>query len=506
MTKKILLINPRIPVTFWNNDYAMKITGAKSMLPPLGLITVAALLPQHYDIELLDLNIEKIDKKKIQNADLVMLSAMIIQQDSFEEVARICQELGTPVAAGGPYVTSAEKKIENVDYFILNEGEVTIPEFIRDYEAGNPRHIYTNESKPDITKTPVPRFDLLQVHKYNTMSLQNSRGCPFNCEFCDIIELFGRVPRYKTPEQFTREMQAVMDTGCRGQLFIVDDNFIGHKGRVKTLLKAIIAWQIENDYPFSLTTEASMNLADDEELMNLMVQAGFNIIFVGIETPDKSVLEMTKKQANIKIDLVESINKIQKKGIEVMGGFILGFDNEPENIFQLQIDLITAARIPVAMIGLMLALPRTQLYRRLKKEGRLLTETHGNNTHNFEMNFVPTLDKEVLVEGYKHVMRTLYDPKNYFQRCLDLLAELPDKKLKNAPEQKVRNLGRDIRTVVHSLIRQGFSRYSFHYFKYLIQARKVNPHKFAYGIGLAVRGHHFIVLTREIMYNKKGEL
>jgi len=500
---KILLINPRIPITFWNNDYAMDITGAKSMLPPLGLITVAALLPQEYDIELLDLNIEKINKKKIINADLVMISAMIIQQDSFEEVTRICQDLGTQVAAGGPYVTSAEHEIKNVDYFILNEGEITLPEFIKDYEAGTPKKVYSDETKPDITKTPVPRFDLLKLDKYNTMSLQNSRGCPFNCEFCDIIELFGRVPRFKTPEQFTNEMAVLMETGYRGQLFIVDDNFIGHKGRVKMLLKEIIAWQIKNDYPFSLTTEASMNLAEDEELMDLMVEAGFNIIFVGIETPDKSVLEMTNKQANVKIDLVEHINRIQKKGIEVMGGFILGFDNEPENIFQLQIDLITAARIPVAMIGLMLALPRTQLYRRLKKEGRLLEETHGNNTHNFDMNFIPTLDKDVLVEGYKNVMKHLYDPKNYFQRCLDLLAELPNVKPEKAPDQKVRNLFRDIRTVIYSIFIQGFSRYGIHYFRFLNKARKVNSFKFAYGIGLAVRGHHFIKLTREIMNVKK---
>jgi radical SAM superfamily enzyme YgiQ (UPF0313 family) len=495
MTTNILLVYPEIPTTYWSFKYAIPFINKKSSMPPLGLLTVASLMPENYKLKLIDMNVSELTEQAVKDADIVFVSAMIVQKASFNQVIKFCKKCKTPVAAGGPYPSSSYSEIEGVDYFILNEAEITLPEFLKDYESGVPKKIYTSDIKPDITKTPVPRLDLIHnVNDYVFLALQYSRGCPFNCEFCDIIEMLGRVQRTKEPEQFIREMEAVYKTGFRGSLFIVDDNFIGNKAKVKALLKAIINWQTQKNFPFSLFTEASINLAQDDELLNLMVEAGFSSVFVGIETPDVNTLASTQKQQNLREDIFENIKKIETHGIEVYGGFIVGFDADPPDIFERQVDFIQKAGIPVAMIGLLTALPNTQLYRRLLSEGRLTGASKGNNTHDFEINFIPKMPKAKLMEGYKYIISEIYNPKNYFERCLTLLSRLPNKNLTN---QKVN--WTDFKALLLSIFKQGFSSYGIIYFKYLLKVLIKKRNLFPLAVNYAVKGYHFFKITEEIL-------
>lgn len=494
MERKILLVYPEIPATYWSFKYALPFIDFKALMPPLGLITIAALLPEEYEVRLIDMNHQKLTPNDIISADMVFVSAMIVQKASFHQVVGLCNEYDTPVVAGGPYPTSSYTKITGVSHFILNEGEITLPRFIKDLEQGQAKKIYQDDTKPDITKTPPPRFDLLDLHAYESMALQSSRGCPFNCEFCDIIEMFGRTPRYKQPEQFIHEMNLLYESGYRGSLFIVDDNFIGNKKKARELLEYIITWQKERNYPFNLFTEASINLAQDEPLIDLMVQAGLDTVFIGIETPIPETLTLTQKHQNTKADVLESIKIIQRKGIEVMGGFIVGFDNDPENIFDLQIDYIQKAGIPLAMIGTMVALPNTQLYRRLEKEGRILGETDGNNTHSMELNYIPQMPREALMEGYKRVISTIYEPRNYFDRCITLIKRIPH--TANAHGSISR---KHIKAFFLSLLRQTFSRYGLDYLHLLASAIIHNPRQFPLAVTLAVKGYHFFKMTGDIM-------
>ena len=494
MKRKILLVYPEIPATYWSFKHVLPFIGYKSLMPPLGLITVAAMLPDDYDLTLIDMNIQKLAAEDITAADLVFVSAMIVQKESFHKVVRMCNRCGVPVVAGGPYPTTGHESIRGVDHFVLNEGEITLPRFIADLEAGRPEKIYRDETKPDITKTPPPRFDLLDLGAYGSMAVQSSRGCPFNCEFCDIIEMFGRVPRYKLPEQFIREMDLLYETGYRGSLFIVDDNFIGNKKKVRELLDHIIEWQKSRNYPFSLYTEASINLAEDEGLLDQMVAAGLDMVFIGIETPVQATLEQTNKMQNTKSDIIDSVSKIQAKGIEVMGGFIVGFDTDPENIFNLQIEFIQKAGIPLAMIGTLIALPGTQLYRRLESEGRITGETDGNNTHSMEINFVPRMERDMLVSGYKRVIASIYEPRNYFARCATLIRRLP-----RARQYGISLTSKDIKAFFRSLLRQSFSRYGLRYLKLLATTLARNPGQFPMAVNLAIKGYHFFKITDDIL-------
>jgi radical SAM superfamily enzyme YgiQ (UPF0313 family) len=419
---------------------------------------------------------------------------MIIQKKSLQEVIEICRSAQKPIALGGPYATSSHDKISGVDYFILNEGEITLPEFIRDYEMGVPKKIYQTTLKPDITQSPLPRFDLLNIKAYSKMSLQLSRGCPFNCEFCDIIEMFGRSPRYKEPTQFMIELDAVFNAGYRGPLFIVDDNFIGNKKKVKEMLHWIHNWQSKKKYPFSFFTESSINLAQDDELMDLMVQSGFDLVFIGIETTDEAILLSTDKKQNTRHDLKTSIEKIQKKGMEVMAGFIIGFDNEAPDIFEKQISFIQNSHVPLAMVGMLTALPETRLYRRLEKEGRILNDTEGNNTHVLETNFIPTMDPEKLKDGYKKIISELYSPKNYFKRSLGLLKNIAHNKY-----SRKLTLREKIRPLLHSLIKQTFSNYGLHYVLFLIKSIWHDFRKFPEAVTYAVKGYHFFKITNHIL-------
>ncbi|MFC1671274.1 B12-binding domain-containing radical SAM protein [Spirochaetota bacterium] len=490
MKTKVLLIYPETPNTYWSFKYTNIFTGKKAAYPPLGLLTVAALLPDNYEPTLIDLNVEKLNDRDVIEADLVFVSAMIVQRRSFNEVVSTCNRLNKPVVAGGPLVTSNYKEIEGVDHLVLNEAEVTLPEFLSDYENGTAKEIYSDTTKPDITKTPIPRFDLIDVNIYNSVVLQYSRGCPFKCEFCDIIEMFGRKTRTKTPEQFVREMDALYEAGHRGSVFIVDDNFIGNKKNVKELLPKVIEWQKKNNHAFLFFTQASVNLAEDEDLMSLMRDAGFNMVFLGIETPVEETLLLTQKRQNTKTGLLESINRIQEKGMEVTGGFILGFDNDPENIQK--------AGIPTAMIGLLTALPMTQLYRRLDSEGRIMRNSSGNNTHDLMINFKPKMDIDKLVNGYKGVIGEIYKPRVYFERCLNLLKNLPHTQNSyggiNWPKFKM-----GFRAFFFSTVGQTFTRYGYRYWEFIIKSLIMRPALFNKAIKMAICGHHFFKITDEIL-------
>jgi radical SAM superfamily enzyme YgiQ (UPF0313 family) len=494
------MLYPKIPDTYWSFKHALPFIKKKSSFPPLGLMTIAAMLPDTYEVKLVDLNVSALDRRDLLECDMVFLSAMIIQQESFRHLVKLSNMYNKPVIAGGPYPIASHDKIEGVDHFVLDEAEITLPQFLRDWEASTPQTIYrSNGVKPDITNSPVPRFDIIDIDSYNSMSLQFSRGCPFNCEFCDIIEMFGRYSRTKKPEQFIREMEAVYAAGFRGSIFIVDDNFIGNKKEVKKLLTEIITWQKAHHYPFTFFTEASINLAGDDELLQLMADAALDMVFIGIETPDKETLAFTQKGQNLKESTYESVKRIQEAGIEVTGGFIVGFDTDKEDIFERQRSFIQKAGIPMAMVGLLTALPNTQLFRRLKREDRLLTEEiSGNNTHEFGLNFIPKMSLEKIRSGYKQLISDVFSPSSYFHRCLTLLKRKPASK--EPPKRITRE---ELRALILSLVKQTFSWYGFQYILFLVRTVLYKPQLFHTAIVFAVKGHHLFKITKQILRQER---
>lgn len=495
MGLKVLLVYPEFPPTYWSMRYAVPFLGRKASLPPLGLLTVAAMLPPDWELRLLDLNVEPISLKDVEASDLVLTSAMLVQRASLEGVIALCREAGKPLVAGGPYPTSCRDQIEGVDYFVLGEAEVNLPPFLEDFQHGNPKHCYHDPSHPNLALTPPPRFDLVDRSLYAGAALQYSRGCPHHCEFCDIVELFGHRPRTKTPAQFLAELDLLFDRGWRGSVFVVDDNFIGNRSEVRRLLPELARWQEQRHFPFSLYTEASLDLAADEALMDGMVQAGFNMVFVGIETPDHATLDAIGKRQNSHADLLANVHAIQAKGLEVSGGFIVGFDEDRDDIFDRQINFIHEAAIPMAMVGLLTALPRTRLHARLTSEGRILALSGGgNNTHDLELNFVPRMDVEALLAGYKRVLSDVYRPSHYFSRCLGLIRRM---KRQKASCRRIRLP--ELRAFFHSLVRQTFSHYAFAYWSYLLRALCLRPLLAAEIVTMAVKGHHFFLITRSLL-------
>jgi radical SAM superfamily enzyme YgiQ (UPF0313 family) len=487
---KALLIYPEFPDTYWSFRHALKFEGRRSAFPPLGLLTVSAMLPQSWERRLVDMNVRRLKDTDIEWADIVFTSAMIVQKDSLERVVEMCKAKAKRVVVGGPYVSTSAEHLPDADHIFVGEAETTLPEFVHDLELGSARRIYQAAERPALGATPVPDFRLAEFSRYSAMSVQYSRGCPFNCEFCDIIEIYGRVPRTKTNEQMLAELDALHAMGWRGLVFIVDDNFIGNKRNVKRFLPELVEWSEAHGRPFSFITEASVNLAEDDALLDMMRRANFRRVFLGIETPVEESLKEAQKGQNTRRDLLESVHKIQGYGMEVMAGFIVGFDHDPEDIFERQINFIRESAIPLAMVGLLTALPDTQLWRRLKKEGRLLRESLGNNTE-CSLNFIPRMDTERLIEGYKKILRTIYSPSEYYQRALDCLSHLTQ-----GPEARHSSLIGDVAAFVRVAFALGMrdpARADFwRYMKRIITSHRQN---FAHAVTLAAMGYHFRKLT-----------
>lgn len=486
---KILLVYPHYPDTFWSFKHALKIISKKAAHPPLGLLTVASMLPDNWEKKLVDMNVTGLTDTDIKWADYVFISAMVVQRNSTKEVIARCRRLGTRTVCGGPLFTTGYDELDGVDHFVLDEAEVTLPMFLADLAKGQPGHIYTSTERPDITKTPIPMWSLIDMKKYPSMSIQYSRGCPFNCEFCDIIVLNGHTPRTKSSDQMKAELEALYNRGWKSGVFIVDDNFIGNKKKLKSeTLPAIIEWMKERKYPFTLNTETSINLADDEELMQMMVEAGFNRTFIGIETPNEESLNECSKNQNRNRDLLESVRIIQRHGIEVQGGFIVGFDSDPLSIFRSQINFIQNSGIATAMVGLLNAPRGTRLYKRLMTENRLLKDITGDNM-DFSLNFIPRMNSETLINGYRSILGTIYSPKHYYARIKTLLKEYRAPKLKRGKSSiQLGNIASLIRCMWFLGVMEKGRR---HYWKLFVSTLFKHPRAFTLSMTLAVYGYHF---------------
>ena len=420
---KILLVYPKYPDTFWSFKYALKFISKKASFPPLGLLTVAALLPGYWEKKIVDINVKTLKDRHLQWADYVFISAMSIQAESAREVISRCNAMGVKVVAGGPLFTANHECFPGVDHFVLNEAELTLPVFLEDLEKGQPKHVYTTDQWADIRKTPIPLWELADMKKYASMNIQYSRGCPFDCDFCNITTLYGRSPRTKDKEQLIAELESIYSLGWREGVFFVDDNFIGNKMKLKKeVLPALVEWTRKKKNPFPFNTEASLNLSDDPELMQLMVQAGFDTVFIGIETPNEQSLIECNKFQNKDRDLIACIKRIQQSGLQVQGGFIVGFDNDPVSIFETLIKFIQDSAVVTAMVGLLNAPRGTKLYQRLIKEGRLLKDMTGDQM-DLSINFVPKMNYEMLMNGYRKVLNTIYSPHHYYERLRLFLKE-----------------------------------------------------------------------------------
>ena len=499
--KNALLVYPEFATSFWSFKFALQYLGKKSSMPSLGLLTLANMFSTDYNLRLVDMNVRPLTDADLHWADLVCTSTMIVQRNSLAQVIARAKRAGKPVVAGGPHPTSYWEDIEDVDYFLLGEVEATFPLFLRDLENGTAQHLYVPREKPALTQTPLPRYDLINMRAYGSMLLQFSRGCPFDCEFCDITKLYGRVPRTKTNAQMLAEFNLLYGLGWRGSLFLVDDNFIGNRRDALRLLRALIAWQRERNYPFNLYTEASMNLVEHEELMDAMIQAGFTSVFVGIETPTPAALIATKKKQNVRKDdpdyPLHAVQTLQEKGFEVMGGFILGLDGDTPDAFDTHIRFIQQAAIAMAMEGLLTVLKGTDLYYRMEREGRLRGDTTGNNLDT-QLNFVPEMPEAVLKAGYKRVLNTIYDRRlaNYFARCWTLLQNL-DRSQAPKPMHTPLRLTEMMRFTLAST-KQLMSIQGPAYLQFLSRVITRHPDMLWEAFELAAKGYHLRKITEQV--------
>lgn len=480
----ILLIYPQFPDTFWSFKHALQFIRKRASLPPLGLLTVAAMLPAEWNKRLIDLNVTWLTAKDLAWADYAFVSAMVVQRDSARQVIARCKKAGVQVVAGGPIFITEHEQFPEVDHFVLNEAEITLPLFLADLERGRAQRLYATSEFADIHKTPTPLWELADLKRYASMCVQFSRGCPYHCEFCNVTALLGHRPRTKTTAQIIAELDALYDLGWRGQVFFVDDNFIGNKHILRTeLLPTLAEWQKSHGIPFN--TEVSINLADDEELQRLMIEAGFDTVFVGIETPDEDSLAECSKKQNKHRDLVEDVKRIQRAGLQVQGGFIVGFDSDKPSIFQRQVEFIQKSGIVTAMVGLLQAIPGTRLYERLGREGRLRDVPSGDNVDG-TTNIVPKMSLETLHEGYRSIMEHIYAPSYYYQRVKTFLREYRPPKIR-PPLDKERILA-----FFRSIVRLGvLGKERFHYWRLLLWTFFRRPRLLPDAVTLAIYGYHF---------------
>jgi radical SAM superfamily enzyme YgiQ (UPF0313 family) len=489
---RVLLLYPLFPKSFWSFEKALELLDLKALVPPLGLVTVAAILPQDWDFKLVDRNVRDVTEAEWEWADLVILSAMIVQKEDFIAQIQAAKQRGKRVAVGGPYATALpeEAKAAGADYLVLDEGEITLPLLVEAIEQGQPSGIFRATEKPDVTTTPIPRFDLLDLSAYQTMSVQFSRGCPFQCEFCDIIVLYGRKPRTKQPAQLLAELESLYQLGWRGSVFMVDDNFIGNKRNVKLLLKELKTWQAEHRYPFSFLTEASVDLGGDQELLDMMMDCNFVSVFLGLETPDEDSLTLTKKFQNTRNSLSESVENITRAGLRVMAGFIIGFDDEKPGAGDRIVRFVEQTSVPTAFFSMLQALPDTALWHRLAKEGRLLANQGGTGNQTSLMNFIPTRPIEEIAREYIAAFWDLYDEKNYIDRVYRhcLIAGAPRcKRPFQLPTLK------ELRALATLVWRQGMKRKSrWKFWQRLFGILKHNPSRWKRYLMLCADNEHFL--------------
>lgn len=482
---KLLLVYPEFPDTFWSFKHALKFIDKKSSSPPLGLLTVAAMLPEEWEMKLVDMNIEPLQQQQLDWADMVFVSAMVVQRASAVEVIDRCVKSQRKIVAGGPLFTSEYQNFKGVDHFVLNEAEITLPQFLYDLNTGSPKAVYSTAEYADLAQTPIPRWDLVNIEAYDSLSIQLTRGCPFNCDFCNITALLGHKVRYKQTAQILAELNTMTALGWKRNVFFVDDNFIGNKRFLKEdLLPALIAWR-QNNPGFQFITEATINLADDEVLMRMMTAAGFKSVFVGIETPDELGLAECQKTQNIHRSLVDSVKKLQRYGLQVMGGFIVGFDSDTPAIFQKQIDFIQKSGIVTAMVGLLQAPYGTRLYRRMQVEGRLNEEMTGDNADG-STNIIPRMDMDILRRGYEMILDQIYSPRLFYERVKNFLQEY------RPLAQPVKLNSEEIRAFFRSIYWigiRGIERRE--YWKLFFWALFRDIRKFPLAITFAIYGFHF---------------
>jgi radical SAM superfamily enzyme YgiQ (UPF0313 family) len=488
----ILLVYPATPRTFWSFTHALPFISRRAAFPPLGLLTIAAMLPREWSVRLIDINVTRLTDADIDRADYVLLSAMLVHASSATEVIDRCAARGKTVIAGGPLFTTGHEQFANLRHVVKGEAEELMPRLVADMLAGDVKALYQAGGFPDITRTPIPRWDLIKPRHYATMSVQFSRGCPFNCEFCDIIVMNGRVPRSKSPDQVIAELDALIAAGWRETIFIVDDNFIGNRARVKSLLRRMIEWRAALRRPPCFTTEASLNIVDDPELLDLTARAGVRKLFVGIESPADASLAECGKVQNTQRDLVAAVRTIHQAGIEVMGGFIVGFDSDTAEIFDCQMRFIQEAGVATAMVGLLTALPETRLYKRLRGEGRILARSTGNNL-DAVLNFIPRMDRGTLVDGYRNLVKHLYAPDVYYQRALTFL------KTYRPSADRMRLTKDEFGAFLKSLWVLGIRRKGRRaYWRFLLQAFIHHRNALGEAIGMAITGFHFRQIARGI--------
>jgi radical SAM superfamily enzyme YgiQ (UPF0313 family) len=491
---KVLLVSPTFVPTYWSYESALRLAGKKWLLPPLGLITVASLLPRHWRPRLVDLNVEPLTDREILRSDVVMLTGMHVQRESLHEVLARCRRLGVPTVVGGPYATGEPHRLEGqADHLVLGEVEETMAPFCQAFEAGHAPRLVPRPEAPDLRHSPPPRYDLLRRDAYYHMSLQFSRGCPFTCEFCDIPGLLGRNPRTKDPQQIERELDAIRASGFGGMVFFVEDNFIGKKKAVRDLLPFVERWQERRDWPFEFYTEASLNLAEEPALMRAMTDAGFRMVFVGLESPSPAALKETKKHQNLPGDMLDRVHTILRQGLEVLGGFIVGFDTDPADIFEQQVEFIQKAAIPTAMLGVLQALPGAPLEARMRAEGRLRDMPRPADQFG-RSNFETVLPAPVLLAGFRRALESIYEPSAYFARVREML------RLRGRLPRR-HGIGLPVALqAVRAIVAQGvFASYRRHYWRFLADVWRTDRTLLSDALRQAAKGHHFFLFTREVV-------